>query len=99
VCSSDLQDWDNWDRACDLHQRQSAIVCVFINTDMLDGRTCGNRSYAPNHWVALANVRSRRNPVDIDFFTWGGTMPVKVDQAHEHDFQRHYYGYVSAVVP
>jgi hypothetical protein len=93
------QDWDNWDRACDLYETQNAIVCVFINTHMLDARTCGERSYAPNHWVALANIRSRRNPVDIDFFTWGGTMPVRYDQAHEHDFRRHYYGYVSAVVP
>lgn len=96
------QSWQNWDDACNMFQTQHAIVCVFINTNMLPDYAghyphAGDRSSAPNHWVTLANVHSRRNPVHVDFFTYGRTDVIYFEQSEEHNFQRHYYGYVSAV--
>lgn len=89
--------WTNWQRACNRFTN-GEIVCLFINTNMLYAHLQNTKSTTPNHWVGLANVRTQRNPVDVDIFTYGGVQRVLFTNVNEGNFKRHYYGYVSASI-
>lgn len=97
--------WSNWTEAC---QRcaNDEMVCIWMHTNMFENSMvfsgmfpsarCANRSYYPDHWVGLTQVRSVRDPVDVDLYSWGTTGRLRYDQDEEADFIRHYYGFVSA---
>jgi hypothetical protein len=89
--------WTNWQRACNRFAN-GEIVCLFVNINMLSASAAvrSTKSSTPNHWIGLANIRSQRDPVDVDVFTWGGVQPVRFVKGEERNFKRHYYGYVSA---
>jgi hypothetical protein len=97
--------WDNWAEAC-RRCSNDEMVCMWMHTNMFkksrvfsamfQQARCANRSYYPDHWVGLVRVRSVRNPVDVDLFSWGTTGVLKYEQADEANFIRHYYGFVSA---
>jgi len=97
--------WENWEEAC-RRCRDDEMVCMWMNTNMFEHSSefsasfpsarCADRSWYPDHWVGLIGVRSSRNPVDVDLFSWGQQGKLVFVQADETNFIRHHYGFVAA---
>jgi hypothetical protein len=73
-------------------------VCLLVNFQMLRMTTQTHRSILPNHWVVLRSaVTITNSTISFKVWYWGDTWPIPWNGTlGVDDFERNYYGYVSA---
>jgi hypothetical protein len=73
-------------------------VCLLVNFKMLEVTTQGHRSLFPDHWVVLRSpVTIANSTISFKVWYWGGLFTVPdVGTLSVDDFEKNYYGYVSA---
>ena len=78
-------------------------VCLLINSDMLSPSTQKQKSTFPNHWVVLkkavhgSTVSISHGNISFRVHSWGKIVSVpSAGTLKLDDFEKNYYGYVSA---
>jgi len=78
-------------------------ICLFINMQMLDSHKRGDRSFSPDHWVAMSEADRVKKPIirngkiELGVYSWGDLHDIPEHGDFLLDkFYHNFYGYVSA---
>jgi hypothetical protein len=89
---SDVSDFD----AIGSYFMKGRWVCMFINSNLLSGKTETDFSLTPDHWVVLtSSVRVNDGKTSFSVFSWGQNNQIQLADAN--GMTRNFYGYIAAM--